>query len=120
MSEWIVPIKDEQALQILWDSFFQGPIIDDQGRRFLGEAQIARFNGLKIEVFSNEHPPPHFCVSHQGETANYRISDCYQISGGLRNFYRNVREWHGKHKQLLITAWDSRRPTGCPVGIYRE
>jgi hypothetical protein len=88
--------------------------------RRLDEVQVARLDGLKIEVFANEHPPPHFRVSFQGETANYRIAECGQINGGLARFYRNVRRWHAEHKQTLIDAWNRYRPTNCPVGVYRE
>ena len=119
MPEWTVPITDERALQELEESLYQGPIIDDQGRRFLTEAQVARLGGLKIEVFSVEHPPPHFRVSFQGQTANYQISDCCQMNGGLQKFYRNIRQWHAEHKQELIDAWNRFRPTNCPVGVYR-
>ncbi len=119
MPEWLVQISDEEAVQELTESFREGPIIDDQGRRPMNEAQVDRVNGLKIEVFADEHPPPHFRVTYQGLTANYRISDCGQINGGLARFYRNVRRWHTKHKTTLIDAWNQRRPTNCPVGPYR-
>ncbi len=34
---------------------------------------VARVKGLRVDVFANEHPPPHFCVRADGETANNRI-----------------------------------------------
>lgn len=45
--------------------------------------------GLKIEIFANEHPPPHFRVLYQGESNNFRIADCSAINGdGLRAYYQ--------------------------------
>ena len=118
-SEWTIDVSANLS-QELADSFKQGPIFDDQGRRLLTEELIAHLNGLKIEVFANEHPPPHFRVKYSGETANYKISDCSQLNGGLDKWYKNVKKWHQKNKQLLIDIWNRTRPTDCPVGEYRD
>jgi hypothetical protein len=70
--EWLVPVPhtiEEELAQ----SFQSGPIIDDQGLRFLTEEQVANLDGLKIEIFSKEHPPPHFRVLYAGETANFTV-----------------------------------------------
>lgn len=118
--EWTIAITNAPTVASLFESFEQGPIIDDQGRRRLDEALVDMAGGLKIEVFANEHPPPHFRVSFQGQSANYRIADCVKLNGGLDRFYRNVRDWHRVHKQVLIAEWNRRRPTNCPVGNYIE
>lgn len=115
---WAITFTNEAEVKKLEDSFYLGPIINDQGMRFFTEAEVARIGGLKIEIFALEHPPPHFRVSFQGDSANYRIADCVQLNGGLSRFYRNVRAWHREHKHLLIAEWNSRRPTNCPVGRY--
>ncbi|MGO8930357.1 MAG: DUF4160 domain-containing protein [Limisphaerales bacterium] len=120
MPEWVIDFAELVAVDELHTSFAQGPIIDDQGRRRIDEVQVARLGALSIQILSDEHPPPHFRVSYQGETANYRISDGGQMNGGLTRFYRNIRRWHSQNKQLLINTWNARRPTNCPVGIYRE
>jgi len=108
------------AVQELEKSINQGPMYDSSGIRMLGEAQVARINGLKIEIFSNEHPPPHFRVICAGETANYRISDCYQLNGGLNKWRKNIEYWHRQNKDLLIETWNALRPGNCPVGEYIE
>lgn len=117
--EWTVDANDE-CTAALATSFQHGPIINDDGLRYLGEKLVGQLQGLKIEVFANEHPPPHFRVKYSGETANYAISDCRQLNGGLEKWYRNVKEWHSKNKQLLIDTWNNTRPSDCPVGEYRE
>jgi hypothetical protein len=114
--EWKIEFTINTARQSLAESLAAGPILNDQGMRFLPEHTVARVNGLKIEVFSNEHPPPHFRVIYQGETANYSIEDCEKLNGGLSKFDRNIRKWHEKHKQDLVSAWNTSRPSNCPVG----
>lgn len=100
--------------------FQLGQIIDDTGRRFLVEVTIAKINGLKVEVFSNEHPPPHFRVIYAGETANFKIDDCEKLNGDLAEWEKNIQHWHKTHKQDLILAWNRTRPSDCSVGEYRE
>lgn len=81
---------------------------------------VDRIQDLRVEVFSNEHPPPHFRVKCGSETANYQIKDCAQLNGRLKGSYRAIKRWHTENKPKLIEAWNSRRPTDCPVGAYRE
>jgi hypothetical protein len=120
MSEWSVEFSNEQALRQLEESLWQGPMLDGSGIRLLTEREVDRIGGLKVEVCSDEHPPPHFRVSYQGETANYRISDGTELNGGLDRDSRNIRKWHAKNKALLVDEWNQSRPTDCPVGEYRE
>jgi len=54
-SDKYVFVLEGQAVSYLQDSFEQGPIIDDNGQRLFTEATVARFNGLKVEIFANEH-----------------------------------------------------------------
>ena len=116
--EWSISV-DSLSRDLAAD-FQQGPIIDDRGRRFLGEETIATIQGLKIQVFANEHPPPHFRVYCAGETANFAIKDCRRLNGGLTKWERNIRKWHVDHKPELIEAWNRLRPADCPVGPYAE
>lgn len=120
MSEWKIQIPDNLAKE-LEDCFEKGAIINDAGARYLTEEVFDRLNGLKIEVFSNEHPPPHFRVCFQGECNNYTIEDCTPINGnGLSTYLRNIKKWHKKNKKELIIFWNKKRPTDCPVGNYVE
>ena len=118
MSEWVV-FAPTLAASLAAD-FRNGPILDDDGRRFLTEETVANLDGLKIQIFSNEHPPPHFRVEYAGETANFSIKDCSKLNGGLTRWDRNIRRWHASHKSQLIEVWNRTRPSDCPVGEYRE
>jgi hypothetical protein len=117
--EWIVGAPEKSVKELI-ASFQAGPIINNQGQRYLTEELVERLNGLKIEIFSKEHPPPHFRVLYAGETANFSISDCSKLNGGLKKWEKNIKEWHSNNKQTLIEVWNKTRPSNCPVGEYHE
>jgi Domain of unknown function (DUF4160) len=80
---------------------------------------VARVNGLKIEVFSNEHPPPHFHVKAPEIDASFSIEDCSLLKGKISSpAAQKVKYWHLHSKPKLIEAWNSSRPTNCTVGPY--
>jgi hypothetical protein len=116
--EWSVD-ADELA-RSLAESIQLGPIMDDRGSRYLAEELVATLDGLRIQVFSREHPPPHFRVTYAGETADFSISNCDKLVGGLKKWERTIRAWHAGHKDKLIEVWNRTRPSDCPVGAYRE
>lgn len=109
---------DETLVEELRKDFRQGPILDEQGLRFLVEEEVDRFDGLVIHIFGDEHPPPHFCVSYQGQKANFCIETGKRLANnkGLENFERNIRKWWQKNRELLIAGWNATRPSDCPVG----
>lgn len=115
MSEYlaITPPELEASLR---HKFSQGPLIEGN-KRLLEEHTVARPNGLKIEIFSKEHPPPHFRVTYGGETNNFRIDTCEPMNGiSLKKWFKTIKEWHSENRAALISTWNSTRPTGCPVG----
>jgi hypothetical protein len=118
ISEWLV--EDDDLARTLAASFAQGPIINDRGLRYFGEETVANIGGLKIQIFAREHPPPHFRVLYAGESADYQISDCRKLIGGLAKWDRTIRAWHAQNKDKLIDTWNRTRPSDCPVGAYRE
>lgn len=82
---------------------------------------VDRIGKLKVEIFSDEHPPPHFRVSCDQGSNDFTISDCSPLHGdALRRFFPQIRQWHANKKASLIEAWDRLRPSDCPVGKYRE
>lgn len=128
MTEYVVEL-DPDLVKPLEDDISQGEIIGYQNGRPVRkdpeiriDFQVAFFDGLKVELFSNEHPPPHFRVKYQGSTANFAIADCHPINGdsGVLRYRRNVKRWWKGNKQLLIKIWNERRPSDCTVGEYRE
>lgn len=118
--EWCIELPSELVAE-LEDSFASGPIIDDKGTHLLLEQEFDRLDGLKIELFSKEHPPPHFRVYFQGISNSFTIEDCTPMHGdALKKYFRNIKKWHKDKKQELIDFWNTMRPTDCPVGVYRQ
>jgi hypothetical protein len=107
----------EDSVTKLRASFIIGPIVDEQERRLLEEHSVAMLQGLKIEIFSNEHPPPHFRVSYSSETNNFRIDDCSPLNGNaLKKWFGNIKVWHQKEQQRLTRIWNDTRPSDRTVG----
>ena len=95
--------------------------IDDDGEELLLENKelVARVNGLKIEIYSNEHPPPHFHVKSPNINASFTIESCTQLKGKISSKdLSKIKYWFKYSKPLLIETWDSTRPTDCVVGEY--
>jgi hypothetical protein len=79
---------------------------------------VARVNGLSIKILADEHPPPHFHVTYQGRDASFSIEDGRRLPnvGGLERFERTITKWWAENRALLITEWNTSRPSDCPVG----
>ena len=95
--------------------------IDDDGEEILLENKelVARVNGLKIEIYSNEHPPPHFHVKAPNINASFCIESCNKLKGEISSKdLSKVKYWFKHSKSLLIDIWNSTRPTDCVVGAY--
>jgi Domain of unknown function (DUF4160) len=117
--EWSVEVSGELVEKLLLDLKL-GPIYED-GTRALNEELIDMINGLRVEIFSNEHPPPHFRVRFQGESNDFTIRECDPMyRSGLKKYWGNIRRWHRDNKQQLIAFWNAKRPSGCPVGNYSD
>ena len=117
-NEWSVEVEDMAATLQL--RYLLDQDLDPAPQPGYLKALVSKIEGLKVEVFAREHPPPHFRVAANGETANYRIDDCTQLNGGLRRHYRSIRKWHAQNQQTLIQTWNAMRPSDCPVGAYRS
>jgi hypothetical protein len=124
MSEWVIDLPAEDA-ELLLESFQQGPVLeirDGKGLRFLTEETMARLGKVKIQVFSKEHPPPHFRVQYQSSIANYTIANCSRLNGDgeVLKYEKNIRLWWSENKAKIIETWNRLRPSDCPVGVYVE
>ena len=113
--EWSVPVDTTVVLD-LESSLVTGPMNED-GTYRLDEVAVGHINGLKVEIFSNEHPPPHFRVSFQGESNTFEICSGTPMHGNtLKKYHRNIKDWHRKHRNYFVERWNKLRPSNCPVG----
>ena len=115
-----VPLEGE-ALEDLKSLCQHGPFVDDEGTVAdlpVNEHEVARIDGLKVEVFSNEHGEPHFRVIMGDESNSFSVEDCTPQHDGMERYFRNIKKWYKKkgNKEQLIKKWNETRPTGCQVG----
>lgn len=55
---------------------------------------IDTFNGIKIYIYNNEHPPPHLHVYYNEFEASFDIVSLRKIAGNLPvNQMRQVNTW---------------------------
>lgn len=92
-------------------TFFNGQIIETK-------KLVEKYNGIKIEIYSNEHPPAHFHISANGYKASLAIDDCRVLenSGFSSKVIKNIQDWFLHSKDRLIEVWNETRPSDCVVG----
>jgi hypothetical protein len=116
--------RDLGDLAQLLERFLSECEIEDNAREprlIFKRALVARINGLRIEIFANEHTPPHFHVSANDIDASFSISDCELLKGSIsRKDQRLITFWHSGAKNKLIEFWNHTRPLNCPVGRIEE
>ena len=79
---------------------------------------VAVVDGIRIEFFFHEHPPPHFHAISGGERATLDIEDGSVLKGNLAmNKLRVVQERAGLRKPALLEAWDKCRKHERPGKI---
>jgi hypothetical protein len=91
--------------------------IDHDGTLRFIRQQVGAVNGLKIHIFANEHPPPHFHIKTPTIEATFDILDCKLLTGYVAGRDRRlIQYWHTRAKPKLIQTWNELRPSDCPVG----
>jgi hypothetical protein len=106
----------EQQLSEELESFL-GPesLSDPDGNSW--RYMLGWLGSAKIELFSDEHPPPHFHVRSPDFDAAFAIADCRLIQGQVSGrVHRRIREWFAQEKPRVVKMWNATRPRDCPVG----
>jgi hypothetical protein len=69
-------------------------------------ATVARIDGIKIQFYWDDHPPPHFQAEYGEYRAKIAIDSVRIAKGYLPNAQlRKVRAWAKPRKDQLLTAW---------------
>lgn len=106
-----------QVLYILLNGDFA---VWEDGSLYSIRQLVARFEGLKVEIYSREHPPPHFHVKGGDVDVSFSIDNCELIEGKLDGRRTAlIQFWHSRCKDKLIDFWNATRPDGCSVGVIR-
>ena len=69
--------------------------------------EISRFYGIAIQIYYNDHAPPHFHASYAGQNAVIDIETLSLIQGKLQaRALGLVIEWASIHQAELLFAFD--------------
>jgi hypothetical protein len=69
--------------------------------------EISRFFGIVIQMFWDEHPPPHIHVRYGGHVGAVEIDSGSVIAGRLPSRVCGlVAEWVDLHRSELLLDWD--------------
>jgi hypothetical protein len=67
---------------------------------------VAAFNGIKIELYFDEHPPPHFHARYAEFIAQIDMETLEIRNGSLpRSQFRMVQAWALPRMAALRAAW---------------
>ncbi len=86
----------------------------DWGIYFVKEL-VEKIKNMKIEIYSNDHNPPHFHVKSKDNSINatFRLDNCAYIKGsiGTKDRKRIEAFFEDKHTQLLMKEmWNKSKP----------
>jgi Domain of unknown function (DUF4160) len=79
---------------------------------------VAIVEGIKVQFYSREHPPPHFHAVFAEFRAQIDIERLEIMNGSLpRAKLRTVIDWASTRRPALIAAWDAVRSHRDPEWI---
>jgi hypothetical protein len=67
---------------------------------------VAIIDGIKIQLYFDEHPPPHFHAEYVENQAMIALDSLEIIAGTVpRPQYRKIVAWARTRKRELLRAW---------------
>ncbi len=95
--------------------FFEGQVVEVR-------QLVEKMGAIKIEIYPNEHTPPHFHIKSNGMNASFAIDDCRVLenSGFSTKVIKSIQDWFEHSKSRLIEVWNQTRPDDCIVGRLNE
>lgn len=67
---------------------------------------VAIIDGIRIEFYVNEHPPPHYHARYAEHVVQIEIASGRVLKGSLPPAQlRKVLDWQASRKQQLVDAW---------------
>ncbi len=102
----------QDALIVLEELLSGGYNVTPDGRLYYIKELVGQVNGLKIYIYAEDHPPPHFHIRGGGIDAMFTIEDCSLLRGDIGGRHRGlVVWWHKRSKPVLVAAWERNQPT---------
>jgi len=79
---------------------------------------ISSFYGIMIQMFFNDHAPPHFHVKYGEHKAVVNVATLEVMQGRLpQRALAMVLEWAQTHRSELLTDWELCRQMLMPTPI---
>jgi hypothetical protein len=77
---------------------------------WVGVPTISGFHGITIQMYWDDHRPPHFHVRADGKVASVRIEPVEVLKGKLqRKHFSLVKRWAEIHRIDLEDNWNRAR-----------
>ena len=79
---------------------------------FSGDLQMVdQIGRLKIEIYPNDHNPPHFHVKTEHYNIKFTISDCELLKSFTKKEPKSseiaaIKKWHLANKEELLDIWN--------------
>ena len=103
--------------EILRNLLNEGFSVFADGTLLSTRQRVTQLQGLVLEIYPREHPPPHFHVRGGDVDASFSILDCSLLQGQItRGDLELIQLWHAHSRGRLIEVWNATRPSDCPVG----
>ncbi|MBL9182671.1 MAG: DUF4160 domain-containing protein [Verrucomicrobiaceae bacterium] len=67
--------------------------------------EISRFLGIRVEMFYDDHLPPHFHARYEGERAAFTLDGALMEGAMSPQARRLIREWAAGHGAELAEDW---------------
>lgn len=110
-------MNDLEILELKLRVALTRTIITEDGHVVEIRKLVDRIDHVKIEIYPNEHPPPHYHVRTNEFNVSISILDCEVLEGNPNaKLLKKIKYFHHKNKTKLIKVWNSLRPSDCPVG----
>ncbi len=69
--------------------------------------EVMRIGGIKIEMYFEDHGPPHFHVIEAEYEAKIDIMSLEILRGNIRaRTYRKVKGWAEENRNFLLRKWE--------------
>jgi hypothetical protein len=69
-------------------------------------ALVAIVEGIRITVYPNDHPPPHFHAAFAEYEATFSVATAELLEGSLpRSKLQAVKRWHMAHTDEIAYLW---------------
>ena len=80
--------------------------------------EICRFLGIVIQIYYDDHNPPHFHARYGDKKGSFEITSLNMLEGNLPIKVRSlVTEWADQHKEELMKDWEMAQMGNVPNKI---